>query len=314
MFEFLTITFPIFALVALGYGSVKKGLFEGRDMKILGAFVMNLALPALLFNAVSQRNLTEVIVPSYMLVYLGAGLTTGMIIYAVASLQGTGPARKAIAMMGAICPNSGYIGYPIMLLLFPDLAANVLAMNMVVENFVFVPLTFALLELSRPRDGQSFLKSAWHTLSGMLRRPLIIALLAGIAVSLLQIPIPVVISRTAGLLANSTAALALVFIGGTLAGLPIVGNRLLASQIVFGKLILFPAAAALLAVLITSFGLPALGDDLRTAVILSAAVPMMGIYAILSAEYGHEGLASIALLGATVGAFFTLNGLLFFLT
>jgi hypothetical protein len=51
-----------------------------------------------------------------------------------------------------------------------------------------------------------------------------------------------------------------------------------------------------------------------TAVVVSAAMPMLVLYVVFAQEYGHEGVASIALLAATVGAFFTLSTLLFVLT
>ena len=53
---------------------------------------------------------------------------------------------------------------------------------------------------------------------------------------------------------------------------------------------------------------------MAVAVILSAAMPMFGIYTLLAQDYGHEGIASIALLGATAGAFFTLSAFLALLT
>ncbi|MEJ2037244.1 MAG: hypothetical protein P8X69_14905 [Maritimibacter sp.] len=53
-----------------------------------------------------------------------------------------------------------------------------------------------------------------------------------------------------------------------------------------------------------------LSDDLRIAVILAAAMPMFTIYTVFSQEAGHEGVASIALLGATAASFLTLNLLL----
>jgi malonate transporter and related proteins len=60
--------------------------------------------------------------------------------------------------------------------------------------------------------------------------------------------------------------------------------------------------------------LPMLSGDMAVAVILSTAMPMFGIYTLLAQDYGHEGLASLALLGATAGAFFTLSTLLAILT
>ncbi|WP_116597993.1 AEC family transporter [Primorskyibacter marinus] len=314
MADIFAITFPIFALVALGYGCVRAGVFKPSDMRVLGQYVLMIALPALLFNAVATRKIAEVIVPSYIAVFALGGLTTIAIAYTIATLQGTGPARRAIAVMGSACPNSAYIGFPMMMLVFPDLAGLILAMNLVVENFVLVPISFALLELSRPRQGMSLWSSGWQTLQSVLRRPLVIGLLAGMVVSVLGISIPAALSRVLEMTAASTSAIALFVIGGTLAGLPIVGNRLLAGQIVLGKLVLHPAMTALCVLAVPLLGLPALSSDLATAVVISAAVPMIGIYTIIAQDYGHEGLASLALLAATVGAFLTLNGLLILLT
>ena len=49
-------------------------------------------------------------------------------------------------------------------------------------------------------------------------------------------------------------------------------------------------------------------------IILSAAMPIFGIYTVLAQKHHLEGAASLAMLGATTGAFVTLNILLFVLT
>jgi predicted permease len=59
-----------------------------------------------------------------------------------------------------------------------------------------------------------------------------------------------------------------------------------------------------------ALGLNVPEGPLATAVVLSAAMPMFGIYPILAQEYGQDGLASLSLLLATVGAALTLSGLL----
>jgi predicted permease len=309
--EILAITFPIFALVALGYGSVRFGAFRPEDMRVLGLFVMNIALPALLFTAVAERSLTETLRPAYMAAFLAGGLATIAITWVWFTATGTGPARKAIAVMGSTCPNSGYVGYPLMLLLMPEHAGLILAMNLVVENFVLIPLTLLLLETSRLTEMRG---GVWPRLKamlwGVLRRPMVLGLLAGIAVSLIGLPLPSGVTRLLDLLASSTGAIALFVIGGSLVGLPIRGNRALAAQIVAGKLLLHPAMVALALALLPLAGLALTDPDLRLAVVLSAAMPMFGIYALFAQDYGHEGIASLALLGATAGAFFTLTLLL----
>jgi malonate transporter len=55
--------------------------------------------------------------------------------YAVTrKLLGQDRMTAAFSAMGMSCPNSGFVGYPIMLLTFPSIAGTVLALNMFVEK------------------------------------------------------------------------------------------------------------------------------------------------------------------------------------
>lgn len=283
-------------------------------MKTLGKYVLNIALPALLFNTVATRDLSEVLNPGYMVVFALGGLLTIGTTFLWFTLQGTGPARRTIAVMGSTCPNSGFVGYPVMLLVFPDLAGVVLALNMVVENFLLIPLCLMLLEASRDRQGKSLLRIAARIIIGVLRRPMVIGLLLGLMVMLTGLPMPQMVTKLMDVLAASSSAIALFVIGGSLVGLPIVGQRALAAQIVFGKLLIHPALTAGVLFALPMIGLPLVSGDMAVAVLLSTAMPMFGIYTLLAQDYGHEGIASIALLGATAGAFFTLSALLAVLT
>ena len=49
---------------------------------------------------------------------------------------------------------------------------------------------------------------------------------------------------------------------------------------------------------------------LRSALILTAALPIMSIYPILAMRHGHEGFAAAALLATTTLSFFTLSALI----
>ncbi|WP_172298110.1 AEC family transporter [Pseudoruegeria sp. HB172150] len=310
MLQVLGITFPIFAIIGIGYVVTARGLFSPADMRTLGKYVLNIALPALLFSAVASRNLSEVIDPAYLTTILIGGLATIAVGYAAFSALGTGPARRAIAVLGMSLPNSAFIGYPVMLLLFPEDAGRILAMNFIAENFVFMPICLGLLELSRPQENRGPLRILGNILRQLLSRPFIIGLLLGLAVSLTGLPMPEPLTRMLGLLAASASALALAVIGGSLFGLPLKGNRALALQITAGKLILHPALVALAATLVVLLGFAPLAPDLRVAAILTAAMPMVSIYTILAQPYGHEGIAAIAVVTATTCAFVTLTALL----
>ncbi len=311
MLAVLSITAPIFAIIALGYTLTRSGLFARSDMAPLGKFVLNIALPALLFSAVASNPFAEVFDPAYLVTYAGA--TLAAVILTALWFRGLAPSRRGVAVLGASMPNSGFIGYPIMLLAFPELAGKILALNMIVENVLIIPACLMLMDQNDDGRRTPLPALIARTATGLIRRPMIIAIIAGLVVTLSGIQLPDVALRLVDLLAAATAPLALFFVGGTLVGLNMHGNRAVAAQVAGARLFLHPALMAFAIMLIPLGGLT-LDSALAAPLILSAAMPMIGIYPILAAEKGHEGMASLALLIATTASFVTISALLLALT
>ena len=59
MLEILAITGPIFLLIGTGFAAVRSGLLERAGIRPLGTFVVNFALPAMLFKTMAERRLDE---------------------------------------------------------------------------------------------------------------------------------------------------------------------------------------------------------------------------------------------------------------
>lgn len=310
MLDILSITGPIYLCIALGYLATRHGLFERADMRVFGKFVINLALPALLFNALSQRSVAEVFNGRYLLAYaLGSLLMLGLAMLWFRKARRESMSRSAIMAMGMACPNSGYVGYPVLLLtLGAPVAGVVLALNMVVENLLIIPVLLALADMDRHAAGQ-WPRLLAQTLKGLARNPMILAIVAGFLVSALGIAVPSPVTRTVTLFAQASSALSLFVIGGSLVGLQLQGMRAAVAQIDAGKLLLHPLCMLLVMGLLVPIG----DVQMRTALLLTGAMPTMGIYAILAQRHGHEGLASAALLVGTMASFFTLSALLWLL-
>lgn len=311
--DILGITGPIYLCIALGFATVRRGWFAPADLRVLGRFVVQIALPALLFNALSSRALAEVIHPGYLVAYTAGSLTVlGLGLWGARRWGGHTRSTAVTMAMGMSCSNSGYVGYPVLLLTLGPVAGVALALNMLVENLLKIPLLLAVAD-SEAQPGASAAQLLRQSLARLVANPMIIGIAAGLLFALMGWRLPDAVARTVNLFATASTALSLFVIGGTLVGLQVQGLRRQVAQIALGKLVLHPVLVLGAALFAPLLGLPVLEGDMRTAAVLMAAMPMMGIFPILAQRYGQETLAAAALLVATVASFFTLSGLLWLL-
>lgn len=307
MSDILAIISPIYFAILLGYATTRMGLFGKADMRVFGKFVMSFALPALVFNAVAQRPIAEVLNASYMAAYLGASLLMlGLGYFCARRLLKQNPVGSTFAAMGVSCSNSGYVGLPILLLTMPNVASIALAMNVILENLVMIPLLLMMAESGR-QGGASSGRVFADTVARVARMPLVLGLFAGLVVSLLGWSLPSPVARTVTLFAQATGALSLFVIGGTLVGLPLRGLGPAVLPIAIGKLVGHPLAVLLAAGALSWLGMAPLEPALLAAAIVFAAVPMLGIYPILAQPYGLAERSAAALLVTTASSFLTLS-------
>jgi malonate transporter and related proteins len=171
-----------------------------------------------------------------------------------------------------------------------------------VENFILLPLALAIAD----SGGTGSVKTAIaQSMKALARNPMIWGIATGFLFSLAGWHLPEMFAKAVNLLAASTGAVALFVIGGALVGIRIHGIKRDVAAIAVGKLLVHPLMVLALVML-----LPPMQRELQVAVVLMAAVPMLGIYPILAQKHGHDGMAAAAQLGTTVASFFTLTALL----
>ena len=316
MLAILSITAPVYLLIALGYACVSRGLFARTDMRLFGKYVLNLSLPALLFNSLAQRSLGEIFNPVFLLAYAGGSLAAmGLGLLWARRVCGKPLSASAVMAMGMCCSNSGFIGLPLVTQVFGSSVAGLnLALAVIVENILLIPLALAVADgdvgdVAQGASRASRWRSAvLQSLRGLSRNPLVWGVAVGLTFALTGIRLPDPVARAVGLLASSCGPLALFIVGGTLVGIGVRGAWRDVSAIAVGKLLVHPLGVMLLVML-----LPPMQHELQVAVVMTSAVPMMGIYPILAQKYRQDGMAASALLGTTIASFFTLTALLWVL-
>lgn len=322
MLDVISITSVVFVLIAIGYGAVRISVFSENEMETFGRYIVTFALPALIFQAVSGRALGEILDIGYLGAYLAASLVIFAGGYAWSRrVSGLTPLASTFQGMGMSCANSGFIGYPILLMAMPAVASTALALNMIIENLIMIPLVLILAEHAKggpgresgPESGRESGRDwalARQIAGRLIRNPIVIALITGLTVSLLGLDVPEIIAKPIDLLAASSAAISLVVIGGMVAGLPLRAGTTEVIPVVVCKLLLHPLAVWLGLLAVAAAGIPVADQRLADAGVLMAAMPAMGIYPILAQRYHQQRIAALAMLMMTGLSFFSISAVL----
>ena len=303
MIQILSVTGPIYLIVLGGFAAVRFGIFAAAELRTLGRFTFLFCITALLFDALSTRRITEVLDPAYLVAYAAGSLAVLLGGYAWARWRsGAGQALASLQGMGMSSSNSGYVGYPIVLQALGPVAGVALALTLLVENFLILPLAMVMADARPGQDRRAALRAAFK---GLVSNPLVLAMLAGTVFSVFGWQLPEFAARAVKLLANASAPVGLFVVGGSLVGLKMAGVRADLARVAAGKLLLHPLAVGGLLWL-----WPPANAALVAPGVLLAAMPMLGIYTVLSQKHGEQGFCAAALLVTTSASFFTISALL----
>lgn len=311
MLDILAATVPIFLIVGLGFAVTRGGMLKRQDMSVLSTYVVKLALPALIFINVLGRSFADILNPTYLLVYAMAAMAMVGLGIVWGRARGARPARTATLSFAMSGTNNGFVGFPIFLLVLPEVAGLAVGMDMLVDNILIIPVALAMFESVSGRHHMHWGRRLTGIGLRVVTHPMVIALVAALVLTWLGVEMPAMLERAVTLVANSSSAVALFAIGGMLVGLMLRGQLADLVAAVGGKLVLSPAIAAALVVLVPLVGLPALTYDLRAAVILTAAMPSMSSVGAFAEQHGEGDFGAATMMLSTVVSFVTLTAWMF---
>lgn len=312
MLSTLAILFPVFGLILAGYVCRKRGVLGSSACSELNKFVVWLALPALLFHSMAHATWQELDQPGFAAAFGLAcaavfALTLGWRLW-----RGSHLADASVEAIAASYSNTGYIGFPLCLVVFGNasLAPVTIATLLVVSVLFAVGIFLIEAGLQNGRAGGPHAargRSAWKVLGSVLRNPLILSPLAGAAMAASGLAMPGAVESFLTLLGAAASPCALVCLGLFLAEERPAGGRQQGSLLLtVGKLVLQPALTWWLAMQV--FALPA---PLAQMAVLLAALPTGTGPFMLAEFYRREAyVTSRTILLSTVGSLATLTLLL----
>ncbi|MAM61983.1 AEC family transporter [Maritimibacter sp. UBA3975] len=294
---------PFFAVIAVGYLAGRTGFFSEAATAALTKFVFYFALSAMLIRFSANLNLGDVIDWPFIWAYLIGTTAIYIVATIVALVRHIGLEQAAVEAQCAVIGNTGFLGVPMLALLFGEEAIGPVMLCLAVDLVVFSSLIVILI--TGHRDGRVSPKVLGTVGLGLVKNPMIVSIVAGFAWSATGLPLPGPVNEVLVLLGAAATPGALFAIGASLASKS--AERLsIAVWLSFAKLVLHPAAVAVMALLVFSV------DAFSAKVMISAAaLPVAGNVFILAQHYGvAPARVSAAILVSTTFSILTVAGVI----
>lgn len=205
---------PIFIVILLGLGARKKGLFSPDFMNQANQVVYYIGIPALIFSAASKSSLKtdmniSVILLTLLVIVFLFGLAWG-----IARFLSMQRRSKGSFIQSTLHGNIGYIALAVIYYYLGQAgfvrAAIIASFVMILQNILAVGI---LQFYSEKRKNDLNLKDI---LKKTLVNPVILSALVGILFSLLNLELPVVLSRAIDIVKGMALPMALLIIGASL--------------------------------------------------------------------------------------------------
>jgi hypothetical protein len=281
----------LLALLLVGTGLRRGGILTSGRTAQLNAVAYYIALPALVFTATYDRNIAAILTPT-LVVGVVAVLSSMAALAWLLNRRRNRPARQSVAMIQSYHSNLGYLGLPLVASTFDAEVTAIASVVLGIGSLVQVPITVLILVTINGADTRLV-----DQLTELGKNPVLIALILGITIGSLGLPVAQPISVGLDALAALALPLALLCVGATL---EIDGPELdlEATGMVVGlKLVVMPALAWL------AFSALGVGASTFTAAIVMLGTPTaVSTYVFANELGGDSEFASLNVFATTVGS------------
>jgi predicted permease len=277
---------------------------------ILSQFVYIVALPALAFIKLSQVPVNVFLNWPFLAVLGGGMLITFcfslVIAYFFFPTHLTG---RALHALSAMYSSTGYIGLPIIFLVFGDSAFVPGIIGAVITGAVFMPLAIILIEADKSADSDKVATCLKAMLKSIFKNPVLIATTAGLIISSQPIELAEPVVTFFELLAGAYIPCALFAAGLFISGCSVKGETTEIAWLVFVKLLIHPLITWWLAYEVFD-----LEGTLPAIAVLQAALPCGVPVFVLAQHYKTFVVrASGVIVISTLLSLISLSALLIFL-
>ncbi|MEE9336174.1 MAG: AEC family transporter [Granulosicoccaceae bacterium] len=221
-----SVTGPILFLLLLGYALKKTKVIDEIFVKQANGLIFNIALPVLLFFAISSKDITE----SFDLPFVASGVVGTLLLVLLLMLfsKRVPTQQRGVFIQGAYRGNKAIVAVALSVAAYGEAILPTVGVYIAVVTTIYN--VFAVWVLNS--------KGA---LKRIVTNPIIIGIVLGSLVSLTNIQLPVVAISTGAYISAMTLPIALICVGANLKLSSLKTNSVLVSTATLVKLIGSPA-------------------------------------------------------------------------
>lgn len=301
----LNATIPIFLTMMLGWFFKKAGLMDERFVGKMNKFVFQAALPVLVFEDLATVDFFDVWDTRFVLFCFLATLASILLVTAFSyllkerSIQGEfiqASYRSSAAILGIAFIQNIY-------------GNSKMAPLMIIGTVpLYNVMAVVVLSVMKPQREKLSRKTVMNTLKGIVTNPIILGIAAGMAWSLLKIPMPAILGKTVKNVAVLATPLGLMAMGASFEWKHAAGHM---KPAVIASLIKLVVLAALFLPLAIHMGFTQ--EKLVAILVMLGSATTVSCF-IMAKNMGHEGtLTSAVVMLTTLLSAFSLTAWLFLL-
>lgn len=281
----------IVIIIALGYYLRRKKWFDDSFGGSISKLIMNVALPASIFESVLSRlTLDKLSSLSSGLLYAFTAIVIGYLIaWAAVKVFKIRPGRRGIFMNTVVNANTIFVGLPLNIALFGDKSITYFLVYYVANTVSTWAFGTFLISADDPTADKNSTEKKAINWKKLLPPPLL-GFIAAIVVLVIQkflpFTLPMFVSSTLGYVGGIVTPLSLIYIGIILADAGLKSIHFDRDTILglMGRFVLAPAVMMILILVARSMTIFPIVDLQQQTLIVQSAAPALAVLPILANE------------------------------
>lgn len=265
----------LFLLIGCGFVAVKTGVLKQEGKQTLSNLLLYLVVPAMIVHSYMMEFSEEIL--HNLLAAFGMSILAILIGTAITLLLTARRKDRRVPIFRFACvfSNAAYMGFPLISALFGSEGLLYASAYVTVFNILLWTMGYGMV--SGSSNPKEVARSLLHT-------PVLYAMVVGLAVYLLQIPVPNLIAQPIDLLSGMNTPLSMLITGMLIAAGDL--KSIVCDQHIWKlaalRMVLIPAVCVAVFALLGFHGMSA------QVVLLLECCPAAAITSVFAVQFGHE--------------------------